>query len=348
MFKYLYLAIAVILFCICGEAFSYANDTVAFTYFVNNSNNDSYDYLGHVLPKSFSSALRNRYNFKTINPEKFKLTFSDKDVDSSKTAIEINEADLPELTKSLHADYLIFGSFTPKKNNQFKISISLYKVGTQFVFTFEDTGYIEKEIFKLVDRIAWQLKNFMEYPMAYKSAAIKEKSKIAILCNIDGTDLNSLYYEFLKSGYKISMFQGNELYSYLTDTSILKFFQVSSKNASFDYIGDMSLIKLFHGTWSGVKYYKAIIQERDLIKKYTTDYMNQTDQIFNKIIKMDNDLDYIVIIGFDKTHHIAWYRCLDIKNNNLMSLEYGIYGDTINEVTSKIIKNISTPLVIKK
>ncbi len=346
MKRYLYIIITTLLVFSGGSAV-YADAKVAFGYFINESDNESFDYLENMLPNSFASALKNRYKIKARGPAKIKLTNIKEGEETDFESEIIKPSDLPVITNSVKAEYFIYGSFLPQENNRIRLRVSIYKLGTDLVFTFEDTGQLETELFRFVDRIALQIRNFIDKPMAFKADIVKEKSKVAILSNLEGTELNELYNEFLTSGYKLSMMQGNELYSCLTDESIARFFQIQTKNASYDYIYDMSLIELLHGTWSGKQYYKEIMIERDLLKKYEARYIEQVSIVIEKLRKSDPELDYIIIVGFDESRGMAWYRCIDVKNSRLVSIEYGIEGESISEIIKKVITGITSPLAAK-
>lgn len=322
-------------------------ETVAFGYFVNRSGNENYDYLENVLPKSFASTLKNRYKFSILRPDSLGAVYENNEAVNNKTLITINEKELPELSDSISAGYLVFGSFTTTENNQVKLRVSIYKTGTKFIFTFDETGQLETDLFRLVDRIALRINNFIQDPMAFKIEAVKAKSKIAVISNIQGEELNSLYYEFMASGFRLSMIQGNELYTYITDENIQKFYQIQAGNASYDIIGRTDQVDIFHGTWSGKEYYKKIIQERDVFKKYCDGFLKQNDAWLEKMSGFDQDLDYLIIIGFDEDREIAWYRCIEIKSNRLISFEYGFEGGSVNEIVKKIITGLTTPPAVK-
>lgn len=128
-----------------------ASDTLAFGFFTNESKNDSFDYLEKILPNSFASALKNKYNFKVLKPGQIKVLEPEKNSPLKK---EILEDELPVTTEDINADYFIYGSFKPLDNNKIQLNVTVYKIGTTDVFRFEDSGYLETEFFKFVDKIA--------------------------------------------------------------------------------------------------------------------------------------------------------------------------------------------------
>lgn len=324
-----------------------AADRLAFGYFINTTGNDEYDYLEEVFPKSIASAMRNRYNFRTMSPNKIQFLVDKNTNALNKSERMIYEKDLAQLSDSIPADILIYGTFTPDDaTGRVKIKISVYKTGSDTVFTFEDTGELEMGIFKLVDKVAMQLKNYIDKHTAYKSDVIKKKSKVAILSNIEGDELNRCYYTFMTAGYRISSFQGNDIYSYIDDDSIEKFKKIETTNASLGFIAAKNEVQLLHGTWSGVKYYREIIAARDTYNRFAFNFKKSMDNVLSSISRQDGELDYIIIIGFNDDHDTAWYRCIDIRTNRLMSFQYGIEGDSVDEVTQKIITALTSPLAV--
>jgi len=316
-------------------------ESAAFGFFINESSNESFDYLEKILPNSFASTLKNKYNYDIIKPGR--IPDLSVDVDAGLKIQIIKEEDLQRITEDIDADYFIFGSFKPLEENKIKLTISIFRKGTTSVFQFEETGYLETEIFKLVDRIAVQIKNIANESMIYKSGTVSSKSKLAILTNIEGDDLNSLYYEFLAGGYKISPVQGNEIYGLMDVEQINKFYHFTGVNASYHYIHSRKDVELFHGTWSGVEYDKKISDDKKIYERYSFNYLDTKNEMLKKIKSFDA-IDYIIIIGFDDNKSTAWIRCLNLKNNKLVITETGIAGSSIDDITKKIIKSMTTDL----
>ena len=322
-------------------------ESAAFGFFINESGNETLDYLEKILPNSFASALKNKYNFSILKPGQIPGLTTDKD-GGIKNEI-IKEEDLAHITENIDTDYFVYGSFKPLEENKIKLTISVYKKGTAEVFQFEDTGYLETEIFKLVDKIAVQIKNIANDSMIYKNDTISSKSKLALITNIEGDELNSLYYEFLNSGYKLSPTQGNEIYGLIDDEQIKKFYHFSGENASFHLIHDRKDAELSYGTWAGSEYYKSITEDRKAFEDYSFNYNKTKNEIIKKIKTFNTDaIDYFIIIGFNENRTDAWIRCLSLKDNKLIITETGIAGSSIDEIGKNIIKSITTGLPEKK
>ena len=318
-------------------------ESAAFGFFINESRNESFDYLEKILPNSFASALKNKYNFDIIKPGQIPDLSADVNQGIKKEIIK--EEDLYQVTDDIGADYFIYGSFRPLEDNKIKLTINIFKKGTTSVFQFQETGYLETEIFKLVDKIAVQIKNIASDSMIYKNDKIASKSKLAILTNIEGDDLNSLYYGFLTSGYKLSPIQGNEIYGIMDDKQIKKFYHFTGTNASYHFIHSRKDIELLHGTWSGVEYYKMLSENKKAYEQYSFNYPDTINEMLKKISAFNADaIDYIVVIGFDEDKTNAWIRCLNLKDNKLIITETGITGSSIDDITKNIIKSMTSGL----
>jgi|GEM_PF-673949 hypothetical protein len=348
MKRFLSIIALTILFCVPALRLN-AAERLAFGYFINTTNNDEYDYLEEVFPKSIAGTMRNRYNFRTMSPHRIPAITERYTSTINKSEKIITDRDLAFLSEAFTADIFIYGTFTPvEKTNRVKMKISVHRFGSDTVFTFEDTGELGIEIFRLSDRVAMRLKNYIDKHTAYKLSAISKKSKVAILSNIEGDELNRCYYAFMKNGYRISPLHGNDIYSRLDDDSIKKMMTIEAANASLEFIADKKQLQLLHGTWSGVKYYKELLATRDTYNRFSFNFRKEMEQVLSKISTQDKELEYIIIIGFNDDHDTAWYRCIDIKNNRLMSFRSDIKGDTVDEVTQKIITDMTSPLAVIK
>ncbi len=339
-YRFLNIILTASLFLCFGVNASAAS--AAFGFFINKSGNESLDYLEKILPNSFASALKNKHKFNIIKPAQIPaLTFAE----DSSFKTEFTEGDLVNITSAIAADYFIFGTFKSLENNRIILIVNVYKKGTTSVFQFEDTGYLETEVFKLIDKIALQINSIATDSIIFKNEKITAKSKLAVLTNIEGTELNTLYYEFLTSGYRLSPTQGNELHGIIDDKQINKFYHLSGANASYHQIHNKKDIELMYGTWSGTEYYNKIKEEKEVFDMYSFDDTTKKKEILKKIQAFStDDIDYIIIIGFNETKTNAWIRCLNLKNNKLIITETGIQGSSITDITKNIIKSISTGL----
>lgn len=340
-----YILLALIsLVIISGEA--YAKKVAAFGYFVNESGNESYDYLERILPNSFASTLKNKYRFDVIKPGQLSSIYPD---ESTGLKRSISEEDLPVITAGISADYFIYGSFKPLENNRLSLTVSIYRIGSASVFRFVEIGYFEAEIFRLVDKIAIQISNIAGDSMLYKTETVAGKSKLAVITNLQGDELNSLYYEMLSGGYRVFPLQGDEIYSQLDDAGMERFYHFSGSNASYHRISSRKEAFLPYGTWSGTDYMNRIKDDKKIYESYIFRYQSLKNETLKKIRGLhSNSADYLLVVGFSSGRGSAWIRCLNLKDNRLIITETEINGSSIDDITKKIITSISTQLADKK
>lgn len=317
-------------------------ETVAFGYFSNKSDNRGMDYLKQVLPNSFASSLKNKHDVDTIKPGKLSFLNSE---DSDYKGRDIQEHELPVISPNIGADYFVYGEYNPLPGNRIKLTIKIYRTFSTQVFSFTEEGKLETEMFKFVDRLSYQIKNIASKTMLFKTTPIVKNSKVGIISNITGEELNILYYSFLKKGYKISSVQGNDLYNQVDDKNIKALYTVSASNAYYNIISDRTSVVLPHGTWSGSKYYKDILTQSDTFNKYAYNFSKTLESFSEKLKKIQPDsFDYFIVIGFDKSKENAWMWCISLKDNRLVVTESGITGGDIEEITGKVINTLSSDL----
>ena len=331
---------AILIISICNN--EARAESIAFGYFYNKSENRGMDYLQQLLPNSFASSIKNKHRMDTVKPGKLPFLNTE---GSDFTGKDIEEKDLLKLSDELSDNYFVYGNYQPVAGNRIKLTVKIYKKDSNRVFYFSDEGRLETELFRFVDRIAYQIKNIASESMHYKSESIVNNSKISIITNISGEDLNSLYFSFLKKGYRLSSVQGNEIYTYIDEEQINKLSTISASNASYHIISDRSEIELPHGTWSGAKYYKELLKQRDLFNKYAFNFEKTFDTLSKKIMNYQTDsFDYFIVIGFDEDLEKAWIRCISLKKNKLILTESGIKGKNVQDISEKIINILSTDL----
>lgn len=333
------LFVTVLIFICCNELKA---ETIAFGYFINKSENRGLDYLQQVLPNSFASSLKNKHKIDTIKPGKLSFLNAES---GDYTGREIEERELPGVSPFLGADFFVYGSFEPLTGNRIRLNVKIYRTYSTRVFSFTEEGQLETEIFSLVDRISYQIKNIASDSMFYKSETLAKKSKVSIITNIAGEELNAIYYQFMKNGFRLSSVQGNELYTHLDENSIKSLFTISAPNANYNIITDRSAINLPHGTWSGAEYYKNLVLQRNTYNKYAFNFDKTFDELTRKVRNFQADtFDYIIIIGFDEDKKTAWIRCQSLKTSRLIVAESGIEGSDVEEITEKILKTLTSEL----
>ena len=178
--------------------------------------------------------------------------------------------------------------------------------------------------------------------MYFKSENVNKNARLAVLTNIEGDELNKLYFEVLNKGHKLAFFQGLSIKNFLDTQSIEKFYHINSESASYRRIYDKKALNLLHGTWAGKDYYKDLIHQRNLHDRYTFNFTETGKKTFNAIGKIGpGGIDYLVIIGFNDSKSEAWIRCINLKTGNLVFTQSGIQGSSVDDISRKILINIS-------
>jgi hypothetical protein len=311
--------------------------SVAVGTFVNKSDNRAFDYLETILPNALASSLDSKYSIKTIKPRSIADIFKKNQLEK-----DFDDAALYTLSSDIKADFFVFGTFEPQSGNRIKTEIKIYKVSSSSLFTFTDIGFLEVEIFRLIDRLSLNIKNITDPSMYYKSENIQKNSRLAVITNIDGEDLNKLYYEILTRGHKLNLFQGASVTNIVDKEGIDKFYHISSGSASYRRIYDRKSISLLYGTWAGNDYYKDILNQRNIHRKYTFDFTESGKKAYTSMGKIGpGGIDYLMIIGFNENRSEAWIRCINLKTGNLIFTQSGISGSSVDEITRQMLLNIS-------
>jgi len=311
-------------------------ESVAFAFFSNKSDKASLNYLKEVLPNTIASSLNKKYNISARKPSNVDFLSKYAEGDDS-----IPEKVLRPLSPELVADFFIFGYFEDLNQNKIRISTKIYSQGSNEVFTFIEEGDLGTDMFNLVDKIAYRINNIISYRQYFKDRAIEPKARISIITNLEGEELNICYSEFLKNGYRVFSSVGNELKTEFDYEKMNYLYTFYTTNAQYEKIAYRSEIFLAHGTWSGAKYYRDLLKERDIYNKYAFEYGKTISGYINKV-RNDNLFDYSLIISVDKDTNKAWVRCISIKDFKLVYLEKNIDALEIDQLARKIIMELST------
>ena len=323
---------------------AHAVPSMAFGYLANESNDADFEYLETIFPNSFANSINNIFEVRVIKPGQI-----NKRLEKYKTTLQrhYKSFEVPDLMDKINTDFFIFGKFSPLPDNNILIVLNFYERGSNILFTFSNIGKMESEIFKLVDRITQILINLLDVEEFYKTGVITKKSCLGVITNLEGAELNELYHNFMKNGYRISSMQGNTIYNHVKENLIKTFRFIYSENNSYDIITDRRKTKLLQGTWSGKKYQDKIQQVKYLYSYYDFRYSETKEAILKKISKSYQDsINYLMIIGFNKKRTSAWLRCINMKNMNLMWMQRNIKGGNITAITENIIKKMTEKMNI--
>ena len=305
--------------------------------FINTSSRNDFNYLESILPTALASSLNTKYKINIIKPQEIEKILKTKSLEN------YTEEDLYKISSHIKAKYFVYGSFEPQQNNKIKAMIHIYKISSSSIFTFTDEGFRDTAIFNLIDRISMHIKNITNPAMVYKSGTLKQNSRLAVLTNIQGEDLNSLYLEIMSHGHKLNSFQGNSIYNNIGKEDIDKLYYTSSEAASLRKIHDKNAIELYYGTWSGKSHFKDIKEQQRIYEKYTFNHDIIDKKTFAAINRAaPGKIDYLLIIRFNKNKKEAWIRCVNLNTGNLIFSSAAIEGSSVNDITQKILAYISS------
>ena len=314
--------------------------SMAFGYLANKSNDTNFNHLEILIPNSYANALKNKFDINVMKPKAVEDKLKKIELPLQK---DYRFHEVPEILGKLNCDYFIYGNFIPLADNRIKISIHLYRKGARDIFTFASTGRLETaELFKLVDQIALILINFIGKEPIYKIETIKAGSKIGILTNLDGEELNLFYCPFMTAGYKLASVQGNTFSNHVSEEIINKFTLITTSDNSLEKISKTILAQFYYGSWAGEKYIDKITRIKKMAVAYDLDFTKTKIKTLNNLqAKYRNTIDYLLIIGFSSGKNTAWLRCINMKSNNLVWIQNGIDGKSVEDITGIIIKNMA-------
>ncbi len=331
------LSIALLLFSLFFPALSaYAAPTLAFGYLANRSGDSNYDYLETIFPNTIAGTVQNMLNVNVIKPGQINKKLAEYRLVLER---ECSACDLAGIAEKLSADYFIYGSFTLQRRETIKINVSLYHHTTNKIFTFTSTGKMEAEIFKLVDRTAGIMLDFIKNESFFTPAVVPKGAKLGIFTNLKGTDLNVLYEKFLSNGYQVAAIQADDIRDNLTSEALECFKYTYAGENSYQMISDPRKMKFLHGTWTGEKYYEEINSIKKIYGTYDLDSGETESDILDKL-RVRYGLDQVLIIGFNNAKRNAWVRCIDARAKELIWMQAGISG-SLEDICLKMIERMS-------
>ncbi len=326
-----------ILFIVFFAARSFAAPTMAFGYLTNKSNNSNYDYLETIFPNSFASSIVNIFQVNVIRPAQAERLLARHDLSLKK---EYPAHELLDLTDAVSADYFVDGSFLLLPNDRITISIRLYRSGMNRIFSFTNTGKMETEIFRLVDRITGIMVSFLGSENLFIAGAVPRGSRIGVITNIKGADLNTLYVSFLGGGYRLASIQGNSLDSGMSSEGIECFKYFAGRENSYDIVSNPHHPRFLHGTWTGNRYNETLGRIVEARRIYDTDYPGTRSDTMKKLAAR-NGIDTLLIVGFNGLRNRAWVRCLDLRTGDLLWMQSNIRG-SVPAICATMIDRMTT------
>lgn len=324
--KVILISATLFLFLLSGNIF--AKPVIAFGYMHNIANDREFNYLEFIFPNSFANSINAIFDVNVKKPSDLEKELSEK-----KKSLQKNYEyyELPDFIKEIKSDIFIFGNFTPTVKNQIKIVLNIYIKGYNEVFTFTNTGKMETQISRIIDRISIIIINFMSEQNLYKVRKILPGTRLSILSNLEGEELNSLLVAFMEKGYPVSCFQNNQLKNIIDDDTIEKFKYITTVKNSYDIITDWRKTQFYHTTASGIEYRKSVNNVKSLYKDYDLNYDSVKGETLDRISEAFNDrIDILLIIGFSGNRKTSWVRAIDIKEKELIWMQSNIKSGIIS------------------
>jgi TolB-like protein len=318
----------------------YAAETMAFGYLENTSSDQNYEYLETIFPNSFAGSIKNSLNINVIKPQQIKTVMKKHGLILQKN---YSTGELINITDLLGVKYFIYGSFSILPNDRIKIRLKLFNRSSRKMFVFSNNGKMETEIFKLVDRITQVLFFFLGDEAKFINGHIKSRSKIGIITNLEGHELNDCYYAFSNAGHPIAGIQGNEILNPCSyKTSINVFENVESDENSIYETDTVDSFRFVFGSWAGNNYAKRVAAYRELFNKYNTSYLDTNTKALENLSRK-YQVDYLLLLGFNGMKNRAWIRCIDIKDRELVWFQSNING-SVQEICRKIADKMKAGL----
>ncbi len=313
-------------------------NSAAFGYFYNANEEKNLNYLEIVLPNAISNKLKKKFSFRTLNPARLSKVLKRNSLLLKK---KYNDIELPKLSSNMNTKYFIFGDFFLMENGKIKVKIHIYNSKTLNLFTFTAYGELQTEIFKLVDRIALRLSKIMSPQKLYLAESMKRNTTVGVITNLSGSDLNEIYFSFLKEQFYVKTFQANDLKNNISDLYIQNFYQVYSPSASLVKVARNRDIKTFYTIWTDKETMDKVLELKKLYEKYASRFKEKQRKLFTSITSNPYyNTDYLLIIGFNDEHSSAWARCIRLQDKSLIYTQSNIRAKSIGEITQKIINTL--------
>lgn len=289
-----------------------AVDSIAFGYITNTSKDKSYDYLETVLPHSIASSLKNSSNISITHTGKSIDKLREHNTELKKL---LTPQEAQETARKIGSNFFLYGYFSPVGKNEIRITINLYSNKTGNFFTFAQIEILRAEITPLLDKITSTLINFVSGNEIYMANRIQKKAGIGFITDLSPTEMNEFYLPFLKTDYRMMHIQNNSIETNINYKNIDAFYYITTEKSSYNNIS--SLEEATNADLSFLKQKKATLR---LLEE-----------------SCGGNLDYIIIIGFNRSKKSAWLRGINARTQALMWIQPEIKGNSIQDICNEII-----------
>ena len=299
-----------------------SRQSVAMWYIINKSANEkSYDYLETVFPESLTASINNISQLAVSSPGVFEDVLHKEKLSLEKYC---SPSDVREIAEKTKTDFFIYGEFFPVKKNNIRTTLRIYSRETDTFFTFNETVVIVAEIFPFVDKITSVIINYILTNGRYIGGIIPDSRKLAFITGLPDTEIHELYLSFMRAGYRLAPIQNNSVSNKIDDKSIQSFFYITTKNNSYN---------------------SSLIEEDCSPLSPGVCFADEEDDSLQRLYSsVKGDVDYLIIVGFNKRRKSAWVRGIDLKNRNLIWIHPQITGASIYEISNEMIIQMQTPM----
>ncbi len=303
-----------------------ARADAAFGYLHNRSGNGNYDYLESIFPNSFASSIASLHGISVLKPGIVEERLNKHGLTLQKTYAA---GELPEIADRVGSDFFILGDFLPLSGNRIEIRLRICDRRTREVFSFVDTGKMETEIFRLVERISAVVATYLGQGGLYKTRAVRAGARLALISNLAGEELNRLYLPFLEKGFPVLCAQNTDIGTIIDAGAFTNFRYISTKTGSFEAAGSASRQRFFHGPWNNTGFDRQIEESREFFRLFDSGYMETKRRTLERFLKgFRNSVDVLLIVGFSEDRRTSWLRAIDMKDQNLLWMRSNIRPDS--------------------
>ncbi|MCU0844931.1 MAG: hypothetical protein MUC76_08400 [Spirochaetes bacterium] len=322
-----------------------ARADAAFGYLHNRSGNGNYDYLETIFPNSFASSISSLHDIVVLKPGIVDERLKKRGLALKKS---YTPRELPKIADGAGADFFISGDFLPLPGNRIEIRLHICERKTREVFSFVNTGKMETEIFRLVERISAVVATYLRQDGLYKTRAIPAGTRVALISNLSGKELNRLYLPFLEKGFPVLCAQNNDIGEIDDGSRFSNLRYISTRTGSFAAPDDAPEAHFFHGPWNNAGFNRQVDETGRFFRLYDSGYVETKDKTLERFSKGFRDsVDVLLIVGFSEDRRTSWLRAIDMKDRNLMWMRSNIapdsrFDDPVAAIGQKIADSMGT------
>lgn len=313
------------LFLVCELSPAAGAPVIAFGYLHNKSGNGNYDYLEVIFPNSFASTIQPFLAAEVRKPLQVEEILKKRGCTLKK---HYDRGELSGLAAMIGADVFISGGFTPLPRNRLEIELSLYNHRSGELLTFTNTGKMETEIFRLVDRIALIVVNFLGRESLYKTRRIMPGSGIAVLTDLDAREMNLLHHTFIKKGYRLAALQVGDLRTVVCPAVTGHFRFIQTPLCSYWNMREGRETGALPPMCAG-----EAVRLDGLYDRHGGNHPAVEGAALERLHgSLGRGYDFLLVIGFSGNRKSCWLRAIDMKGKELVWIQSGMRAPSLTGV----------------